>query len=681
GLPGGTDAFAAVYAVRRRVRRRRGARAAVGGCLVTGLVAAAVLVGSGVTPGTPGRLATPALGPAYRLTGALVSFDGCGDYLDYMRARATAEVGPYGLSPYGAKPYGGNGILSNAPAFLGPAGGAGAGGIAAGGAARAPAGSPPVTAFSQTDDQVPGVDEPDTVKTDGAKVVTLQGSTLYVLDTSARVLGSLQLPGDAGGGLLLDGDRAVVLSSGGAGQAAGEGLVPAPSLPYPGAPMARATVVDLSDAAHPRLVRTFVFDGVIVSARLVGGQIRLVDRSDGPRLSFVDPSSTGDASAATGANRKLIAASTLADWLPGYQVASPDGARSARQPISSCAAVARPAQASGISTVSVVDLDPHGDTLGPGTSVVAAGAIVYATASHLYVAGQAPPAGGGAIPFGCCGTVAPTGSSTAIYAFDTPPAGPPVFTGAGSVPGWLVTSYAMDEGPGGLLRVASTEMSPTRTTDAQVTILRLSGDKLVAVGTVAGLGNGEAIKAVRFIGQYAYVVTYRSFDPLYVVDLRDPARPAVAGQLDQPGFSEFLYPLPGGRLIGVGVQITANEPSGLVVATYDVSDPAQPSRISSSSLAGGQYAYQGYDPHAFLYWPPSDLALLALPGGAYQGGAGVAAYTIGAGGQLTRAATLGHGSAVATRSAVIGAQVWVVTATGIVTASLSDLATTAWHPF
>ena len=192
---------------------------------------------------------------------------------------------------------------------------------------------------------------------------------------------------------------------------------------------------------------------------------------------------------------------------------------------------------------------------------------------------------------------------------------------------------------------------------------------------------------MRFIGDEAYVVTYRTFDPLFVVNLTDGRHPVLAGELDQPGFSEFLYPLPAGRLLGVGVQITAGEPSGLLVATYDVSDPAHPRRIDMSVLASGfQYVAQGYDPHAFLYWPPANLALVAVPSDQpsyYEGnvGAGVAAYQIGGSGALTRTATLAHGTLPATRSVVIDSQVWAVTGAGVITANLTDLPTTAWHPY
>jgi hypothetical protein len=643
----------------------------------------------------------------YRLTGALLSFNACSEYLSYVKNQAMAVVGPFGLETYGGYGYSPGPIdglptapfdESSPPVMM--YGGARALPVSGAASASATPGATPATgSYSQTNDQVAGVDEPDTVKTDGQFVVTLEGSTLRVLDLHARVIGSLQLAGDTGGGFLLDGTRAIVFSSSSTAAPGTVGSVPpymgpsgfaagsasAPQLPA----TARVAVIDLSNPAHPQLVRTWLFDGEVVAARLVGGQVRLVLRSDGPRISFVTPSSSGDEKSATGINRQLIAASTIGDWLPEWQMQNPDGSMTSRQPLSSCDSVARPKQASGLSTVTVLSLDPAAESPGPGTSVVAAGQTVYATADHVYVAGPtgtAPNPYSGAQPEGCCSILPPLRASTRIYSFAIPSSGPPVFEGAGTVPGWLINSYAMDEDSSGLLRVATTAQSSTGNTQSQITILRRSGSQLAAVGAVGGLGKGEFIKTVRFIGAQAYLVTFQSFDPLYVVDLANPRHPALVGELDQPGFSEFLYPLPGGRLLGVGVEITDGEPSGLVLATYDVSNPAHPRRLDSSVLASGyQYVAGGYDPHAFLYWPETHLALVAVPGNGPDGPdiapSGIAAYQVGAGGHLTRSAMLSHGSDTATRSVVIHGQVWALTSDGVMTADLTNLPATTWHAY
>ncbi|MDQ1697518.1 MAG: hypothetical protein QOJ03_2871 [Frankiaceae bacterium] len=668
------DAFSAIYAVRGRARRRRFVRAAGLGCALVGITAAAVVSGRGSGSSAPG--AAPTL-PPYRLAGALTSFNGCTDYLDYVRDEAAQRVGPYGLQPFG--PYGYQRFHVPAPFGYGLT-------DAASGAALESvyknAGAP--VAHSATTVQVAGVDEPDTVKTDGRIVVSLTGPTLRVLDTHATVLGTVALNGDTGGGLLLAGDQAVVLST----------TSPPPSLVggfdgfggypyyYNASAPARAAIVDLSDPHHPRLERTFEFDGAVVAARLVDGQVRLVLRSDGPRITFQTPSAQGESHAAKNANRRLVAASTLGDWLPAWRLQKPDGSTTARQPLAACNAVARPRHASGISTVSVLSLDPQSDAPGAATSVVAAGDTVYATADHVYVAGLTQRPRPRQLDGPRCCTYRPARIRTWIYDFTIAGADRPRFVGAGPVPGSLLNSYAMDQDERGYLRVVST-VQTRHTTDSRITVLALSGRKLAPIGVVDGLGHRQEVKAVRFLGDAAYVVTFRTFDPLYVVDLRDPRRPVVSGRLEQPGFSEFLYPLPGDHLLGVGVALAHNEASKLLVSTYDVSDPAHPRRDATATLAHGYFAgYGNYDPHAFLYWPATDLAVVALPGtSAGRGEPGAGAYRIGAGGGLTRLATLAHRRLAPTRTVVVGTELWSFTAAGVLVADLDALGTTSWHPY
>lgn len=685
------DALSAVYAVRRRARWRRVRRVSVAGGLTVSLAAVLVVVSLGRPASPPSG--PPAAAAPLRLTGALTSFDGCSDYLAYVKQRAMALVGPYGLQT--GYPYTKNTLVAPGAFPIAPAAGQASGALTTDGTALS---------HSGTTDQVAGVDEPDTVKSDGRVVVTLTGPTLRVLDTSARVLGSLTLGGDTGGGLLLVGDRAVVLSSA-SGESPGYGPMPLGGAAYgsPGgtsaAPQAHAAVVDLSDPSHPRLQQTFAFDGSVVSARLVGTQVRLVLRSDRPRLAFQTATSPTDDDAATAANKALITSSTLGGWLPGWQLERPDGSTTARHQLSACDAVARPQQATGISTISVLSLDPQATSPGPATSVVAAGDTVYATADHLVVAGQStappsipptaprpmPPGGpasaGGAVP--CCRVYQPGQVTTWLYEFQTTGTNRPTFLGAGSVPGTLLNSYAIDQAADGNLRVATTATTTSGSTDSRITVLGQSGPALTTLGVVGGLGRGQQLRAVRFLGDQAYVVTYRSFDPLYVVDLSNPRKPAVTGQLEQPGFSEFLYPLPGDRLLGVGVEVTNGEASGLQVATYDVSDPAHPYRIDAAPLVSGFFpAGQGYDPHAFLYWQPDHLAVLAVPDGINNRAAATAeAYRVGTAGSLTKIASLGHDGVTTSRTTVVGDTVWAFTSAGIAVANLSSLDHNTWHPY
>ena len=80
--------------------------------------------------------------------------------------------------------------------------------------------------------------------------------------------------------------------------------------------------------------------------------------------------------------------------------------------------------------------------------------------------------------------------------------------------------------------------------------------ELSQVGRVGGLGRGERVFAVRFMGDTGYVVTFRQVDPLYTLDLSQPARPRVLGELKIRGYSSYLHPVGPDRLLGVGQDAT-----------------------------------------------------------------------------------------------------------------------------
>ena len=99
-------------------------------------------------------------------------------------------------------------------------------------------------------------------------------------------------------------------------------------------------------------------------------------------------------------------------------------------------------------------------------------------------------------------------------------------------------------------------------------------------GQVA-IGCGEKLYATRFVGDRAYVVTYRRQDPLWVIDLKDPRHPRLLGELHVPGWSDFLFPRGTDRLLAVG---RGNNGRGVSVSLFDVSDPTAPRRLQELTL-------------------------------------------------------------------------------------------------
>ena len=218
-------------------------------------------------------------------------------------------------------------------------------------------------------------------------------------------------------------------------------------------------------------------------------------------------------------------------------------------------------------------------------SVVAEGDTLYATADSVYVAtsrwldwrvlSDADVARES------------DGYTTLIHKFDTSSTRQPVYEASGEVSGFLLNQFSMDEYQGDLRVAATTSPSWWWSEDSEshVTVLRPDGNVLEEIGSVWGLGEGERIFSVRFMGPDAYVVTFRQIDPLYALDLSDPADPEVLGELKIPGFSSYLHPVGADLLLGVGQDASLEgRVEGLQVSLFDVSDPTDPIRVAQVRL-------------------------------------------------------------------------------------------------
>jgi hypothetical protein len=201
---------------------------------------------------------------------------------------------------------------------------------------------------------------------------------------------------------------------------------------------------------------------------------------------------------------------------------------------------------------------------------------------------------------------------------------------------------------------------------------------------------------VRFIGAAGYVVTFRQTDPLYTLDLSDPTRPRVVGELKITGYSSYLHPAGDGRLIGLGRDADASgRVQGTQVSLFDVTDPAEPRRLDVFALPGGSSEAE-YDPHAFLYWPDDGIVVIpmgapfiqdlsGMPIGKPSFGRGLVLRLEGD--SLTELGFVAH--PVSTRGAdpsirrslVIGDTLWSISAAGAMANDVRTLGRQAWVPF
>lgn len=156
---------------------------------------------------------------------------------------------------------------------------------------------------------------------------------------------------------------------------------------------------------------------------------------------------------------------------------------------------------------------------------------------------------------------------------------------------------------------------------SRLTVLDVSRpDSPSVMGTLDGLGTSERLYATRFDGDKAYVVTFRNTDPLWIVSLANPARPALLGKLIVPGWSDFIFPR-GERLLTVG---RAGNGGGVQVSLFDVSDPRNPTSVSQLQLGSlGAQSEANLDHRAVtLVDEPGANPMVVVPYGYGQAGYG-----------------------------------------------------------
>jgi hypothetical protein len=621
---------------------------------------------------------------------SLVSFDSCETALNGFRRAAMPYVGPYGFGgpTYVTDARGGGIAVDVAPPM------AAAGAPAPQQESRSSTGEQKSSAPGQSSGQGPdhsgtnnhetGVDEPDIVKTDGKRLVSIADGQLKVVDVASRKLtGTLEVPNLYVSQMLIAGDRALLVADQNNVIYDIPGGKPAPGM----APGLGSKLVLVDLVGTPRILGTLEVGGGYVDARQVGSVARVVVRSQ-PKLKFVYPDGTRTPASSLGENREIASSASIDDWLPRY-VLEREGAKSEGRLVD-CNRVSHPAQFSGTGMLTVLTLDLNRD-LGTGdpVSVAADGDTVYGSGTSLYIAddhrSRMIPQ-----PFDRIGTppvpVAP--EKTQIHRFDIAAAGPPKYAGSGEVEGSLLNQYSLSE-YNGHLRVATTVGQPSvpnapQQSQSVVTVLARGDNSLTKVGRVEGLGKGERIYAVRFFGSVGYVVTFRQVDPLYTLDLSQPANPRVVGELKITGYSAYLHPVGDGKVLGVGQEATdQGRRLGSQVSLFDVANPAAPNRLAQHQIEGGSSEVE-YDAHAFLYWPARNLVVVPVMetkiarsmNGQYSPNYALVLRIEQ--GRLVEAGRVSHANGMIRRSLVIGEDLWTLSDAGFMVSGLDGLGQKAW---
>ena len=295
---------------------------------------------------------------------------------------------------------------------------------------------------------------------------------------------------------------------------------------------------DISDRSDPELISTFRQTGEIISSRMVGNYVYLI---------------TSDYVWKGG---RIVPKCTI------------DGEYKEMDPTVICC-VPEPDQSSYI-VLSSLDITSGKDAKSKTTAIFGATSDIYCNDHNLYAAVREWDS-----------RTSETYTRIARASID----GLKIrWNGSARVRGFIDNQFSMDE-KDGYFRIAT-----TGTRDGiDVNNLFVLDKDLREAGKVTGFARNESIKAVRYFGNKAYVITYEAIDPLFIIDLSDPTHPKIDGEVKIDGFSTLLIPAGEGRLLGIGHATGDNGyggeyAAGLKLVMFDISDPSQPKVISSKEF-------------------------------------------------------------------------------------------------
>lgn len=399
-------------------------------------------------------------------------------------------------------------------------------------------------AHSETNTRVEGIAEADIIKTDGRFLYTVSYSdTVHIFkpeqDDSVTELAVLRPDADLEKDIYI---RDIYI--------AGDLLIVNVNCYFFGDDeyhdTCGAMIYDITDRSAPVLVRTVLQDGNYLSGRIVNGSLIMVSQYG---INCWPDHPLGKEEVIPGTYNGVGAEK---EYIPAENIAILNAAE--------------PESYIVLQKFPLSDLNASPETV----AMFGSGSETYCTASTLYI--TSTRYGGFSDTITVFGGWNSFSSATTVLSFDIT-GDTPVFKAKGEFEGQVLNSFSLDES-NGYLRVAATRDSDN--------VLYVLDGSLNKVSELGGFGENEQIRSVRFMGNTAYVVTFRQTDPLFVIDLTDPAAPVMKGQLFLPGFSSYLHPAGNGYLIGIGVDGTETGiNNNAKISLFDVSDPTAPKETDS----------------------------------------------------------------------------------------------------
>lgn len=155
------------------------------------------------------------------------------------------------------------------------------------------------------------------------------------------------------------------------------------------------------------------------------------------------------------------------------------------------------------------------------------------------------------------------------------------FIASCKVNGYIINQYSLDEYNGNV-RVATTSEDGVMKSNN----LYVLDSKLKGLGKVTGFAKNEDIQAVRYVEDTAFVITYLEIDPLFIIDLSNPRKPEINGSVNISGYSTLIVPVDKNTILGIGygsenTELNIND--GVKIVTFDISDKSAPKVLDTKT--------------------------------------------------------------------------------------------------
>jgi len=471
--------------------------------------------------------------------------------------------------------------------------------------------------YSSTNVQVAGVDEPDIVKTDGTYLYVVSNQTVFIIKAypalEATILSRIKITNVTISNIFIRGDRLIIFGDSGGSYAyplLGEGLKVADDLPsywWGGVSQTVIDVYDISDRSNPVLSKDVRIDGGYFDARLIDEYAYVV---------------------ATEYTNDIYRTLDNKNYTLNVPEISVNGTNTTIPP-TDIYYVDVPELSDCMTHVISINLDTN--DIAEKSFMLGYSQTMYVSRNNIFLASEHysyyP------ILYMTKDGTSSTSSNqeTTILHKISINTGAVTYVAQGEVPGHILNQFSMDE-YNNYFRIATTIQNYGQEGSQSSNNVYVLNENLEQVGKLENVAPGETLYAARFLGDRAYLVTFVQVDPLFTVDLSDPANPQILGNLSIPGYSDYLQPYDETHLIGIGKEVDPSIDAdkihtpgavyytailGVKIALFDVSDIQHPVEVSKVVIGDrGTDSPALYDHHAFLF--DKDKQLLVVPISLYE---------------------------------------------------------------